>query len=355
MSPPVIPVSPAATTTTATVGADSPMTIDFFVPHPSNAKYVAGTPGNDVFDGSDLPECFAAGGGYDRINGGGAVDSVELRDSHAAYTLAVGSGAGSEIVSSRAVPGDVVALINVERLQFTDCAVALDTGGAAEEPLEAAYVALAETLHVAYFGRPAEHYALESMVARLKSAQAPLGGTADFLAAAKPGSELGMLLDGLAGSAESAALYKGDSGQFVGAIYQQLLGRSADAGGLSYWAEAIDSGQLSRSAAVLSILDGAERLGGGDAALVHNRVLAAINFNLAQDTAGAYFSYATGNFVELTRAMLGKVDQHTNVLAFEGTVLDTLQKIVDGPHNIAYLHEAVALELVGVVQAPWAI
>lgn len=350
MSAPAIPVFPAAT-----VGADVPMRIDYFLPHPSNAKYVAGTPGNDVLDGSDLPEYFAAGGGYDRINGGGAVDTVELRNYHSAYTLAVGSGAGSEIVSSRAVAGDVVALLNVERLQFVDCAVALNAGGAAEEPLEAAYVALAETLHVAYYGRPAYHSALEVMVERLKAAHAPLGSTADFLAAAKPGSALGDMLDGLAGSAESAALYRGDSGQFVGAIYQQFLGRAADAGGLAYWSEAIDSGRLSRSVAVLSILEGAERLGGDDAALVHNRVLAAINFNLAQDTAGAYFSYATGNFVELTRAMLGKVDQHTNVLAFEGTVLDTLQKIVDGPHDIAYTLEAEAAQLVGVVQAPWAI
>ena len=53
-------------------------------------------------------------------------------------------------------------------------------------------------------------------------------------------------------------------------------------------------------------------------------------------------------------AMLAQVDQHTNVLAFEGTVIDTLQHIVDGPHHLELMHEAVAAQPVGTAQAPWA-
>lgn len=343
------PVSSAA----GVVDIPATVPIDFFLPQPPNAKYVAGTPGNDVLVGGDQADYFAPGGGYDRIDGGGGVDTVELRDSHSAFTLGLGSGAGSDIVSSLAVPANVVALLNVERLQFTDSTVALNAGGAATDPVEAAYVALAETLHVVYLGRPAEHSGLEVMVARLKAAHAPLGGTADFLAAAKPGSDLANLLEGLANSAESAGLHKGDTGHFVGAIYQQMLGRAADAGGLAFWSEAIDSGRLSRSAAALSILDGAERIGGADAALAHNRVLAAINFNLALDSDVEYLHYSSGNGAEAARAMLQHVDQHTNTLVFETTIIDTLQKIVEAPLFAEVQHTAMTAQLVGVDQAPW--
>lgn len=349
--------SPAATGLAATtnVGFDMPIVV---LP-PPNAKYVAGTTGNDVLTGSAAPEYFVSNGGYDRIDGGGEVDTVELHGKYTEFTLAIGSGVGTEIIGSRTVAGDIAALVNVERVQFSDCIVALNAGGGAIDAKQAAYAALGQKLYIAYFGRPADHFGLEAVVNELSKSYDPTNGAVDFLTAVNGSAALTDLVNSFGKSAESSALYNGSTTHFVTAIYQNVLGRAPDADGLAYWSQLIDSGKLSRPLAALNILTGAESnhstQGLIDGQLLNNRVVAATNFNLAMDTGVEYAAYAGNDSAALARAMLALVDQNTNVLAFESTVLDTLRKI--GPVQTTLMDHAgaVPVELVGTAQAHWAV
>jgi serralysin len=330
----------------------------YFLFPPANATLVVGTEGDDVLAGSAKPEYFIGYYGRDKIDGGAEVDTVEIRANHDSVTLRHDSVSGNDIVSSTLAANDVATVRNVERLQFADCVVALNVGGGAVDAAQAAYSALAQKLYIAYFGRPADHFGLEAIVGQLSAAHAPVGRAIDFLAAVKDNAALANLVANFAGSPESSVLYKGDTAHFVMAVYQNVLGREPDLDGLAYWSQAIDSGKLARPMAALSILAGAElntsAQGQIDAQVLNNRVLAATNFNLALDSLQEYNAYAGNSRAALARDMLAQVDQHTNALAFESTVLETIWKVSHGPVDVVPVHaDAAPLELVGVVQAFW--
>ena len=56
-----------------------------------------------------------------------------------------------------------------------------------------------------------------------------------------------MVVDGFANSAESLSLYgSGDAKAFVTAIYRNVLGRTADPGGLDFWSTHISDHSLTQ-------------------------------------------------------------------------------------------------------------
>ncbi len=63
---------------------------------------------------------------------------------------------------------------------------------------------------------------------------------------------------GFLASPEFAAVYSGSTGgDFVNALYQNVLGRPADAGGAQYWTSALASG-LSQAGALTAFSDSPE-------------------------------------------------------------------------------------------------
>lgn len=68
-----------------------------------------------------------------------------------------------------------------------------------------------------------------------------------------------------------------DNASFVAAIYQNVLGRAGEAGGVAYWVSQLDTGALTRDNIILAVLGGAT---GADATLLANRTESGLTFAL---------------------------------------------------------------------------
>ena len=73
------------------------------------------------------------------------------------------------------------------------------------------------------------------------------------------GNSLQSIADFFAGSAEFAARYGSlGNAEFVTLVYNNVLGRAPDEGGLAYWTGRLDSGELTRGGVMLGFSDSAE-------------------------------------------------------------------------------------------------
>jgi serralysin len=301
--------------------------------------------GNDILIGNSAGNRLTGGGGSNTLDGGGGIDTAVYGGNYGDYTLR--GGASAYQLSGR---GGVDSLSNVERLQFADVTLALGAAALDADPLRAGYVAMAQKFYVAYFGRPADVDGLGSMVSRLVAAHAPVDTTDSFIAAYDSNATVKAIVDSFGNSAESAALYHGNSRDFITTIYSHVLGRAPDAEGLNYWAGALDRGLLVRGRAALDILAGAETnstvQGVLDGALVANRIAVAGNFTNAIDSVAEQMAYVGNNAAAAARALLDQVFQASSVFDFEGKVLATLADLIDGHQS-----QLAPVELVG--QAHW--
>ncbi|MBV8633487.1 MAG: DUF4214 domain-containing protein, partial [Burkholderiaceae bacterium] len=144
------------------------------------------------------------------------------------------------------------------------------------------YSNLVQDLYIAYFGRPADYYGLANFEAALAAAGAPTDA-AGLAAAYSTNAAVKSLVDAFGTSAESATLYgSGSTESFVNAIFENLFNRPAAVAGLTFWVNAINSGQVSKGDAALAILAGAESntttQGVADWTLIGNKVAVATNF-----------------------------------------------------------------------------
>ena len=189
------------------------------------------------------------------------------------------------------------------------------------------YQTAVESLYVAYFGRPADPNGLSNFAAALQAAGAPttVAGLAQAYAS---NATVKNLIDSFGTSAESQKLYGGGTTTaFVTAVFQNVLGRAPQAAGLSFWVDAIDSGQVSQGDAALSIMAGAlantTAQGLIDAQLVNNRLSAAGYFTAAA-TAGTY----TGATAAAdARAMLATINATTTAGALQSAAVTEAQAI----------------------------
>lgn len=194
-----------------------------------------------------------------------------------------------------------------------------------------AYTTVVQQLYVSYFGRPADTGGFASFTARMVT----LAGPSDIQsldAAYKASPAMRELIDSFGSSAESAALYSGNTIDFVTAIYANLLGRAPDAGGLAFWVGEIDSGRLTRANASLSIMAGAlanaTAQGQLDASLVNKRITVATSFTAALDTQTEALAYAGDAAAAKVRAMLAMVNANTDLTQFQATINATITELV---------------------------
>ncbi len=195
------------------------------------------------------------------------------------------------------------------------------------------YAAVTQQLYISYFGRPADTLGAASMQAALNAAGAPTT-IAGLNSVYKTNATVKALVDSFGNSAESLALYPGtDAITFVAAIYQNILNRTADIAGLTFWATAIQNGTLTRGAASAAIMAGAlantTAQGVVDAAIVNNKTTVATNFTFNIDTGAEAIAYAGNTAAGLARTMLSTVTNTTDTTAFQATVTSTLVNIVN--------------------------
>ncbi|HEX8615531.1 MAG TPA: Ig-like domain-containing protein [Telluria sp.] len=268
---------------------------------------IGGSAGNDTL----LPTP-----GNNVIDGGAGTDTVNYTTPRDNYTV-VRDDSGF-VVTDRTGTGGTDSLRNVEAIKFSDSTLKLE------------YDDVVQALYLAYFGRAADSGGLSAFQSQLVGLHAPTTFSA-VSAAYNKDAGLHGLIDSFGVSAESAALYPGSTGTFIAAVYQNIFNRAPDASGAAFWTNAIDSGNLSRANASLSIMAGAlenvTTQGMLDARLVNNKITIASDFTLAIDTPAEVSSYASASAAATVRAMLGTVTATTDIAAFQATIASTLLKM----------------------------
>ncbi len=212
------------------------------------------------------------------------------------------------------------------------------------------YDNLVQQLYVTYFGRPADYFGLQNFDQALGNADAPTDA-AGLIAAYQSNAAIKTLVDGFGNSAESARLYgSGSTEDFVNAIFKDLFDRPAASAGLSFWSNAIDSGQVSKGLAALTILEGAQQNSSAqgliDQQAIANKVAVAENFTTSLGASSTEIVAYSGAAAALeARLMLASVGADTNPANFD--VQTTINDIISGPPINVYTLTIAPEALVG--------
>ena len=157
---------------------------------------------------------LTGGAGNDTLDGGAGLDTAVFSGSKAGYTL---TRTSSGMTAASAADG-TDALINIERLQFTDKTLAFDLDGNAGQ---------AYRLYQAAFDRVPDQ-----------------GGLGYWIDQMDSGTGLSQVATGFINSAEFKALYGNNpsNAEFVTLLYDNVLHRAPDAGGYDFWMNELSHG-----------------------------------------------------------------------------------------------------------------
>lgn len=217
------------------------------------------------------------------------------------------------------------------------------------------YTTLVQQIYISYFGRPADPLGLFNYAATLDAAKAPT--TAAGLATAyNTVPSIKALVDSFAAAPESVALYGSASNlAFVTSIYANVLNRTPDVAGLTYWVGEVASGRVSKAAAALNIMNGAlenkSAQGLLDAKVLANKVTISNNFDAVLNSDGVKLSSYDGDAAAAAaREMLKTVTATTDVTSFQASINSTIDGLVAKPNVGVNLALGVGIDnLVGTV------
>lgn len=195
------------------------------------------------------------------------------------------------------------------------------------------YKSIAQKFYVAYFGRPADAVGMQNMATALSNASAPTN-TLDFVASYEVNPTVKAIIDNFGLSAESMALYTGDTVSFVTSVYKNVLGRAPDTEGLGFWVTAIDHGGLVRGKVALNIMGAAEAnmtpQGRLDAALVARKIEVASYFTESITTPEMVSGYAGNAAAATARNLISTVGTTTDAVAVQASVNSLLSDMAAG-------------------------
>lgn len=161
-----------------------------------------------------------------------------------------------------------------------------------------------QQLYVGYFGRAADQTGLNFWLEAINNG----------------GLSLQNVHTSFVQSEEYTAQYEGlSSSDLVAQVYLNVLGREADADGLAFWANAIDTGVISEDQLIEGVLSG---LSPADALIVSNKVTVANYYTAVRGDA-----YGEADKAQSGDILLG-VNGQTSTVA---TALQTIADTVDGP------------------------
>jgi len=176
---------------------------------PEKGGVLNGTIYGDILTGLAGKDTFYPGGGADSIDGGDNVDTVVFSGARGQYTLTHNSD-GTYTVRDMLDPSVSVAMKNIERVNFSDQALAIDA-----TPESAR---LAELYHLA-LGRKPDDAGLQYHMGVSNSGATTSQIIASFVASSEFTSGQGRLSDSA----------------FLTQLYGNAFDRSPDAGGFAYW------------------------------------------------------------------------------------------------------------------------
>lgn len=169
------------------------------------------TLGVDAGSGNDV---ITLGDDNHRVDGGSGADMVVLAGPRSSYQLS--QSANTITLQSKAFAGGIDTLLNVERLQFDDGALALDIAGNAGQVYR---------LYQAAFNRTPD-----------------AGGLSFWIHAADQGVAMDDIAASFMASTEFRNLYGSNlsNAALVGKLYQNVLHRAGEEGGVNFWNDYLD-------------------------------------------------------------------------------------------------------------------
>lgn len=182
------------------------------------------------------------------------------------------------------------------------------------------YHRVVQQIYVGYFGRPADVGGLDWHARVLLAAGAPTD-IADIARAYDSNAALRAEIDSFGTSAESAALYPGDNGQFIDALYRNLFNRAPDAAGKAFWVKILDDKLMTRASAAVQLMAGAR---GSDSSSIANKTSVAGAFTglLSMPVQQEGYSGMEANAV--VRGVLAKVGNGADLAALDATLRTTV-------------------------------
>ncbi|MEP6791201.1 MAG: DUF4214 domain-containing protein, partial [Ramlibacter sp.] len=192
-----------------------------------------GGSGADTLTGGTGKDFFTGGGGNDVLDGSGGLDTSVYTGARSQYTV-TGTLAGGISVSDSVVGRDGTdTLRNIERVTFSDVSLAFDTAGAAGQ---------AYRLYQTAFNRAPDTGGLGFQIAALDSGQALVQVANNFIS-----------------SPEFLKAYNSlDNVQFINLLYVNVLHRSAETAGVTYYTGNLVSGFSSRADVVVGFSESPE-------------------------------------------------------------------------------------------------
>ena len=170
--------------------------------------------GNDGLRGNDFNNVLEGFGGNDTIDGGAGTDTAVFRGLRSQYTISHSAGNPNIAVSG---PDGTDALLNVERLHFNDTTLAFDASGNAGQ---------AYRLYQAAFNRTPDTTGLTYWTHSLDNGNSLHNVALSFVTGPEFAAKYGSL----------------NNSAFVTQLYQNVLHRAPDAGGLAFHTGNLDAG-----------------------------------------------------------------------------------------------------------------
>ena len=279
------------------VGVESTITETLGIAFETYIENAIGGIGADHLKGNDLANQLTGGEGDDELDGGMGEDTSIYQGLKANYSISVSANAVAQ-VSDRSGGSGTDQLASIERVQFSDGALEIGLFGSAYELSDEEFSALTE-MYLAYFNRAPDAEGLLFWAHHLAN-DLGLSEIANFFFS----------------SLESQAAFGDgeDISSFLNAIYENVLGRSADVAGFEFWRDAIETGGVTVGTAVLEILNGADG-NENDTDYLAQKTELGLHFAITrgmsdtQDAASvmqAFGSQSESNF----SAAISEIDQH---------------------------------------------
>jgi len=205
---------------------------------------ITGSNGNDVITGNGLNNVINGAGGNDTIDGGGGFDTLIYSGTAASYLITVASSGKATIQDKVAARDGTDAVSNIGRLQFSS---ADTTTGVNRIALDIA---------------PTDNAGSVYMLYKAAFNRAPDSSGMGYWLAQKDGGKniVTDLAQGFVASKEFTDKYGTDpkNASYVDKLYQNVLDRPGESGGVTYWNQELDAGRISKAAVLVQFATLAE-------------------------------------------------------------------------------------------------
>ena len=194
---------------------------------------------------------------------------------------------------------------------------------AATQQAPAVYTDLIQRIYLGFMGRPADPNGLLFWAQAFSASDMPTT-IAAVIAAYPTNPRVRELIDSFAESEESRDLYTGNTTVFINSAYLHLFNRNAEAAGRAFWGGFIDRKEVTRTQAILWLLDGAQN---GDAVVLSAKVQAATYFTEELDTPQEIAAYSGQTVSQDVRDLFATITQTPDMDAIKGEISDLILEL----------------------------